>query len=97
VLRLAIVHLPDRIAVQAEEDRSRIAEDDRRVRRNEELGVSRPFQVVNDPEERELPLRRERGFRLVQDEDPLLEAIREQGQERLPVRLLVQGLAPVGA
>src|SRR6266446_1063865 len=90
VLGLTVCDLSDRIAVQAEENRARVAEDDGGVRRNEELGVSGPLELMDDPEERQLPLRRERGLWLIEDVDSLLEPIRKQRQEGLTVGLLVQ-------
>ena len=52
---------------------------------------------MDDPEKGELPLGRERGFRLIEDVDTLLETVHEEGQEGLAVGLLVERLAAVGA
>src|SRR5687768_12502166 len=95
MFRLAIVDLLDGVSVEAEQDRARIAQNDRRVRRDEELRVTRCREVVKDLEEGELPLRRQGRFRLVQNIDPLLEPVGEEGDERFSMRLLVQRLAAV--
>ena len=58
------------------------------MRRNEKLGVSRRLEIVDDPQERKLPLWRERGLRLIEDVDPLLEPVGEERQEGLTVGLL---------
>src|SRR6266545_3267669 len=81
LLRLEVGDLWDRIAVQAEENGPRIAEDDGGVRCNQKLGMSGRLKLVNDPQKRKLPLRRERGFRLIEDVDALLESIGEERQK----------------
>ena len=65
--------------------------------RDDELRMSRCREVVNDLEERELSLRRQRRLRLIQDVDSLLEAIGEQRNEGFSVGLLVQRFPAVGA
>src|SRR5437763_13003608 len=51
---------------------------------------------MEDLQKRELALGRERGLRFVQEIDPLLETMGEEGEEGLPVRLCVERLAAVG-
>src|SRR5258707_7913180 len=46
VLRLAVGDLANGIAVQAEQDRARVTEDDGGVRRDEELGVPGRLELV---------------------------------------------------
>jgi hypothetical protein len=57
VLGVVIVGLPDRVAIQAVQYRAGIAQDDGRVRGDEELRVPRCREFVDDPEKRELPVR----------------------------------------
>src|SRR5207249_11083393 len=64
--------------VQAEQHRAGVGEEDARVRGAQELGVAGGPELVDDADERELPLRRARGLRLVQDAARLLEAVHEQ-------------------
>ena len=52
---------------------------------------------MDDFEKGELPLRRERSFRLIEDVDTLLETVHEEGQEGLAVGLLVERFAAVRA
>ena len=66
VVRFMVGDLPDRIPIQAKEDRTRVAEENGRMRRDEKLRMPRCREVVDDLEERQLSLRRERGFRLVE-------------------------------
>src|SRR6267378_2232910 len=66
VFCLTIVDLPNRIAVKIEEDCTRIAKENGRVRRDEELRMSRCREVVDDLEERKLSLGRQRRLRLIQ-------------------------------
>ena len=89
MFRLTIVDLPDRIPVEGEEDCTRIAQNNGRVSRDEELRMPRCREVVDDLEERELSLRRKRRLRLIQDVDSLLEAIGKQRNEGFAVGLLV--------
>ncbi len=65
--------------------------------RDDELRVLLPDQLVDELEQRELPLRRERGLWLVEDVEPIgPEAILDEVQERLAVRALVERHATVG-
>ena len=68
MLRLAIVNLLDGIPVEAEQDGTWVAQDNRRVSRDQELRVPWCCQVVDDLEERELSLRRQRRLGLVQND-----------------------------
>jgi hypothetical protein len=95
VLRIAIGNLLDGVTIETEQHRARIGQDDWRMRGDQELRTCGPSQVVNDLQERELALRRERRFGFVEDEHALLEAVCEQRQERLAMRLRMQRLAAV--
>jgi hypothetical protein len=97
VLRVAVVDPFDTLAVETIDDGAGVAEDDRRMRGDEELRVSGLRQVAQQPEERQLPLGRERRLRFVQQVDALLEPVCEERHERLAVRLLVQRSAAIGA
>ena len=59
VFRLTIIDLLNRIAVKIEENCTRIAEENGRVRRDEKLRMSRCGEVVDDLEERKLSLGRD--------------------------------------
>ncbi len=56
---------------------------------DQELRLAAGGEIVNHLQERELSLGRERGLGLVEDVDAAVESIREEGQERLAVGLLV--------
>ena len=60
VVRFMVGDLPDRIPIQAKEDRTRVAEDDGRVCGDEKLSVTRRLEIVDDLQKLELPLRRKR-------------------------------------
>ena len=77
MFRLTIADLLDGIPIEAEEDRTRVAKNNRRVRRYQELRMSGCREVVDDLQERELSLRRQGGLRRIQNVDPLLEPIGE--------------------
>ena len=89
MFRLTIADLPDRIPVEGEEDRTRVAQDDGRVSRDEELRMPGCRKSVDDLQERELSLRRKRRLGLIQYVDALLEAIGKQRNEGFSVGLLV--------
>ena len=89
VLRLTIADFLNSISVEVEEDGARVAQDDGRVSGDEKLRMARCREVVDDLEERELSLRRQRRLRLIEDVDSLLEAIGEQRNEGFSVGLLV--------
>src|SRR5687767_1175846 len=95
VLRLAIVNFLDGIAVEAKQNRAGVTQDNRRVGRDKELGVPRSREVVDDLEERELTLWRERCLGFIQNVDSLLEPIGKERNERLSVRLRVQRPAAI--
>src|SRR5437867_2131842 len=67
MLRFAIGDLPDGVSVEIKEDRIRVAKENGRVTRDEKLRLPRCCEVVDDLEERQLPLRRKRRLRLIQD------------------------------
>src|SRR5581483_221716 len=98
VLGRFVGDLLDPVARQMENRRLGVSHDDRRVRRDEELRAAPPHVLVDEREERELSLRRERGLGLVEDVEPLAAAaiVRER-EEALAVRLLVERLAAVSA
>ena len=49
VIALTIGDLSNRIAIKAEDDGTRVAQDDGRVGRDQELGVTRRIGMVNSP------------------------------------------------
>src|SRR5687768_4191403 len=57
MLRISIIDLRDLVSVEAEQRSAGITEDDRRVRRDQELRVTGRRQVVNDLQKRQLALR----------------------------------------
>lgn len=61
----------------------------------DELGLSGLFKVVDDPRERELPLRRSCGLGFVEKIEPLAEPILEVRQECFAVRLRMERFAPI--
>ena len=95
MLRFTIGNFLNCIAVKAEENGPGVAQNNRRVSRNDELRLTRCDDLVNDPEKCQLPLRGECGFWLVKDIDPLLESVCEEGEKGFTVGLLVQRFATV--
>jgi hypothetical protein len=88
--RFAVADLPYGVSVEAEEDGAGVADDYGRVCRDEKLRMARFLQIMDDLEERELALGRERCLRFVQYVYSLLEAIGEEGKEGFPMGLLQQ-------
>jgi len=85
MLGVTIVNLANGVSVEAKENCARVAENNRGMRGYQKLRVAPCGEVVDDPEERELSLRRQRSLRLVQDVDALLKAIGEQRYEGLAI------------
>ena len=85
------------VAVERENLSAWEGQQNRRMRRDEKLGLPGCREVVDDLQEGELSLRRQRRLRFVQDVDSMLEAVGKQGDEGFPVRLLVQRLTAVRA
>lgn len=87
------------VFVDPQQVAARAAHQDRRVRRHQRLRSPVPAQPVQQAEQRHLPLRRQPGLRLVQDEQQALAGVdpgRQQGQHALAAALLVRQ-APLAA
>jgi hypothetical protein len=57
VVGFTVGNLSNPLLVKAKENGTRVAEENRRVRRDEELRMPGSLKVVNDLEKRQLPLR----------------------------------------
>src|SRR5436190_10704204 len=95
LLGVRVRALLDPVLREDVDERARIPEQDRRVRRDEELRA--PFgQLVYPPHQRELAAHGERRLGLVEDVEPAAEeTLEHEREERLAVRLVVQGCLAV--
>jgi hypothetical protein len=72
----------------------RVGHQDRRVSGNDELTFSRIDEGVNKGKQCQLPLRRERRLRLVEQEDPLVQTILEMARKASPWERVCKDLPP---
>src|SRR5262245_6286222 len=93
--RLVIRHLASDAIVETDDGRAGKRQENRRMCRDDELCDPRRRQVMEDPKERELPLRRQRRLGFVEEIEPILETMFEQRKKRLAVRLGVKRAAAV--
>ena len=85
VFRLPIVDGLNLPAVEAEHRRTRQAQKYGRVRRDDELCDALGREVMHNPKEGELTLRRKRRLRLIEEVEPIFESMLEECEERFPV------------
>src|SRR5262249_28491500 len=95
VLRLSIADRRNRVAIEIEDDGPGVSKENRRMGRDEKLCMSGCGEIVDNFEERQLPLWRQRRLWFVQDVNSLLEPIREQRKKRFAMRLRVERLSTV--
>src|SRR5688500_2609994 len=89
VLRVLIARSLDAVPIEQEDGCAWIRQQQRRVRRNDELTASL-HELMDAYHQGELPLRRQSGFWLIQNEQtPVVELVDCYPEERLAVRHLV--------
>ena len=84
-----VLNFGDFTSVEAQKSGSGIGQEDGRMGRDDELGVAGRFQIVDDLEQRELPLGRKGGFGLIEDVETLFKPVFKEGEEGFAVRLFV--------
>jgi hypothetical protein len=84
VFRIAIADLTDALSIEIVEHGTRVAQENRRMGRYEELRMPRCCEVVDDLQERELSLRRQRRFRLIQDVETCSERLANRAMKDSP-------------
>ncbi len=96
VIGVPVVDLLNRSAIKAQDGRSRKRQQQRRMGRDDKLRDPRCGQLMKDAEKRQLPLRRQGGFRFVEEIETIFESVLEQRQEGFAMRLQVERLAAIG-